>query len=94
MVILIYSVSFSYIASLTAYPTLPGGGTPNFFFRQNDRKGCSLDYLNGFSHFLFGFGAAGKNYPPPPLGKRRVKCSRVINNKHRKLLRMDANLNK
>ena len=47
---------------LTAYPTLPEGGIP-ICFRQNDRKGCSLDYLDGFGHFLFGFGfgAAGKN---------------------------------
>ena len=26
-------------------------------FRQNDRIGCSLVYLDGFGHFLFGFGA-------------------------------------
>ena len=31
-------------------------------FRQNDRKGCSLDYLDDrdFGHFLFGFGSTGK----------------------------------
>ena len=49
-----------YPPSLTAYPTLPEAGTPNFY-RQNDRKGCSLDHLDGFGYFLFGFGAAGKN---------------------------------
>ena len=65
-----------YSPSLTAYLTPPEGGTPIFFF-QNDRKGCSLDYPGGFGHFLFGFGAAGKNYRgdgnhPHPLGKTRV----------------------
>ena len=45
-----------YAPSLTAYLT---PRTPDFF-RQNDRKGCTLDYLDGLSHFLFGFGATGK----------------------------------
>ena len=46
---------------------LPEGGTPDFlfiyfFYRQIDRKkGCSLKYLDGFGHFLFGFWAAGKH---------------------------------
>ena len=31
------------------------------FFRQNDRKGFSLDYLHGLGHSLFGFGATGNN---------------------------------
>ena len=43
-------------------PYLP---TPDFFFffffvHQNDRKWCTLDYLDGLRHFLFGFGATGK----------------------------------
>ena len=46
--------------SLTAYLT-PEKGTPGFFFHQNDRKECTLDYLDGFGRFLFGFGRKGKN---------------------------------
>ena len=45
---------------LREYP--PEEGTPDFSFHQNDRKGCTLDYLDGLGHFLFGFGATGKNY--------------------------------
>ena len=41
-----------------AYLTPPEGGTPIFF--QNDHRGCSLDDLDGFGNFFFGFGAAGK----------------------------------
>ena len=33
---------------------------PLIFFHQNDRKGCSLDYLDGLGHFLFGFWATEK----------------------------------
>ena len=33
--------------------------TPDFF-HQNDRKGCTLEYLDGLGHFLFGFGESGK----------------------------------
>ena len=43
-----------YRPSLTAYLTPPEGSTP-IFFRQNYRKGCSLDYLDGFGHY-FGVG--------------------------------------
>ena len=41
-------------------PPHPRRGYPDFF-HQNDRKGCTLDYLDGLGHFLFGFGATGKN---------------------------------
>ena len=44
------------------------GGTPKFS-RQNDRRECSLDYPDGFGHFLFSFVAGGGN----TLGKTRVK---------------------
>ena len=41
------------------YPTWRG--IPNFCFRQNDPKGCSLAYLDDCGYFLFLiFGAAGK----------------------------------
>ena len=40
-----------------ACPT-PLEGVPPIYFCQNNRKECSLDYLDGFGHFLFGFGAA------------------------------------
>ena len=53
-------------AGLPYYPTIPEG-IPPICFGQNDHKGCSLDYLDGFGHFLFGFGVVGKN-----LGKTRV----------------------
>ena len=46
-----------YLSSLTAYLTSP---LPPIF-HQNDHKGCTLDYLDGLGHFLFGFGATGKN---------------------------------
>ena len=48
------------------------GVTPFFFSRQNERKGCSLDY----GHFCFGFGAAGKmleGVVTYPMGKTRIK---------------------
>ena len=38
----------------------PLKGTPDFF-HQNDRKGCTLNYLDGLGHFLFDFGATGNN---------------------------------
>ena len=28
-----------------------------FFFHQNDLKVCSLDYIDGYFHFLFGLGS-------------------------------------
>ena len=61
------ATKFSQVATTPPYPpsfdTLPPpeGGTPKNFSRQNDRKGCSLAYLDGFGHFLFDSGAAGKN---------------------------------
>ena len=39
-------------------PYLPRG-TPDFFY-QNDRKGCTLDYLDGLGHFLFVLEQQGK----------------------------------
>ena len=53
-----------YPPSLMAQPTPPEVGTHKCFC-QNGRKGCSLDYLDGYGHFLFGFGVAGKNNQPP-----------------------------
>ena len=51
---------------LTVYLT-PPKGVPNLFFR----KGCSLDYLDGFSQLLFGLGRQEKLfegwYQPLPL---------------------------
>ena len=46
-------------------------GVPNFL-RQNDCKGCSLDYVDGLVTFFFGFGVAGKSISrhPPPLLRR------------------------
>ena len=38
----------------------PSPRTRHLFFRQNYRKEFSLDYLDGFGNFRFGFGAAGK----------------------------------
>ena len=43
---------------------------------QNDRKGCTLDYLDGLGHFLFGLGWQGKHLERvvnTPLGRMRVK---------------------
>ena len=49
-------------------PYPPPRGSPNFFYLffffgggQNDRKGCTLDYLHGLGHFVFGLGTTGKN---------------------------------
>ena len=39
-------------------PYPPGGSRD--FFHQTDPKGCTLDYLDGLGHVLFGFGATGK----------------------------------
>ena len=53
------------------------GVTPIFF--QNDRKGCTLNNLDGLGHFLFGLGATGKKSrrrvvtTPPPLGGLGLK---------------------
>ena len=55
------------------------------FFRQNYRKGCSLDYLHGFSYFFcFSFGAATqwaarKNYRGG--GNCRLKMSVKVQQK-------------
>ena len=49
-------------------------------FRQNDRRGCSLPYIDGFGYFLFGFGAAVKNSRGTgnhPLGKTMVNTGKV-----------------
>ena len=46
-----------YPPSLMAYLTPPP--YPHFFFQQNNRKGYTLDYLDGLGHFLFGFGVTG-----------------------------------
>ena len=58
-----------YPPSLTAYIT----PQPPTLFNQNDRKGCTLDNLDGLGLFLFGFGATGKKISrggnhPHPLG--------------------------
>ena len=58
-------------AIFDALPTPPEGGTP-IFFRQNDHKRCSLDYLDSFGHF---FGVAGEILEGGPLGKMMVKNS-------------------
>ena len=54
-------------------------GSPRFFFHQNDRKGCTLDYHYSdglLGHFLFGFWAIGKKKSPEggnhPLERMRV----------------------
>ena len=75
MTFLIYTVSFKTIQSILfskwqllifsggihPLPTnTPLKGVPPICFHQNDRKGCTLDYLDGLGHFLFGFGATGK----------------------------------
>ena len=46
----------SYPPSLTVHLT-----PRRDFFHQNDRKGCIVDYIDCLGHFLFGFGATGKN---------------------------------
>ena len=45
----------SYPRTLTAYPTLVLGGTPGFFFHQNDRKGCKRDYFRCPGSLCFAF---------------------------------------
>ena len=59
-------LKFSQVATIpvpaifdSLYPTPPEGDTP-IFSRQNDHNGCSLENIDGFDHFLFGFGAEGK----------------------------------
>ena len=47
-------------------------GCSHFFKIQNDCKRCSLVYLDGLGHFLFGFWAAWK-IAPPPFGKKKFK---------------------
>ena len=63
-----------YLPSVMAYLT-PLKGVPPFFFHQNEFKGCTLDYLDGLGHFLFGFGATGKNSRGvvAPLGGRGLR---------------------
>ena len=50
---------------------------PQFYFHQNDRKGCTRDYLYALDHFLQRFGAIRKNrkgvQPPAPLVRRGLK---------------------
>ena len=57
------------------------GVTPNFV-HQKDRKGCILDNLDGFGHFLFGFGATRKNSRGggnhPLLVRRGFTCYQCI----------------
>ena len=54
-----------YSPSFTAYLS---PRTPDFF-HQTDRKGCTLDYLDGLGHFLFGLRRQGKkSRGPPPWG--------------------------
>ena len=62
-----------YLRTLAAHPTPNLGGTPAFFFHQNDRKGCKRDVLDTRGHF-FAFLCAGDKpsgggyhpLPPPP----------------------------
>ena len=55
------------------YPSSPG--VPPIFFHRNNGKGCTLDYLDGLGHFMFGFGATGKSSrgSDNPPGRTRVK---------------------
>ncbi len=49
------------LPTLTAYSTTTLGGTPDFFFHQNERKRCKTDYLKAQGQqFLFRFYAAVK----------------------------------
>ena len=48
---------------------------------QNDRKGCTLDYLYGLGHFRFGFGATEKHLEgmvTTPLGGRGLKQNKMF----------------
>ena len=78
MNILTYYVRFSSIACRYFSkwrPIVSPKGVSPIYFRQNDRKGCRSDYLDGFGHFVFGFGAAEKNSRGrgnDPLGKATV----------------------
>ena len=48
---------------------------------QNDRKGCTLDYLYGLRHFRFDFGATEKHLEGmviTPLGGRGLKQSKMF----------------
>ena len=49
----------------------PLKGLPPIFFIKNDRKGCTLDYLDGLGNFLFGFEAT-EGVSNHPFGKTRV----------------------
>ena len=42
------------MATLAILQSSAPRGTP-IFFHLNDHKGCTLDYLDGLGHFLFGF---------------------------------------
>ena len=66
-----------YSPSLTANHT-PLEGVLPIRFHQNDRKGRTLDYLDGSGHLLFGLGATEKNsrvMVTTPIGKTRVKAN-------------------
>ena len=73
------TLKFSRVAT-TLYPQSLTACLPHLkvvprFFRQNDDKGCSLDYLGSFGHFFFYFGAAGeiiKDVVTTPLVRRDV----------------------
>ena len=41
-----------YPQTSTAYPTPCSGVPPDFFFHQNDHKGCKRDYLDARGHFV------------------------------------------
>ena len=64
-----------YPRTLTVYPT------PDFFFHQNDLKGCKRDYLDARGHFVLRFGAIGEkplgggNHP---LRKTRFKVAAIL----------------
>ena len=65
--------------TLTAYPTPVLGGTPGFFFHQNDRKGCKRDYLDAQGHSVLRFGAIDDK----PLGGgshplRKTRVNKII----------------
>ena len=60
---------------LTAFNLPRLKGVPPFFGVEI-QKGCSLDYLDGFGHFLFWFwGGREKFSGPRPVGKTRVNSN-------------------
>ena len=60
------------------YPRV--GGTPGFFFHQNDRKGCKRDNLDARDHFVLRFGAISDK--PLGGGNHPLRKTRVKNNAH------------